>query len=104
MNDKRSGDFYKGHSIELVPGGEWIFTDTKELVRLTHKTRPCGHCNKPRTSAGQDFCLGSLPGVMNASCGYGDVDESYVQFLDGFCVRGHDAIVILGILKKWIGV
>lgn len=47
------------------------------------------------------MCLGSLAGVMNACCGHGDITEAYVQFLDGFCIRGRDAKIVLGILKKW---
>lgn len=105
-----SGDFYRGHSIELLSGEEWVYSDTKKSVRLTHKSRTCGHCDQLLTSAGQDMCLGQLlefgttAGIMNACCGHGEVNDAYVQFLDGFCVRGTDAKVILGILKKWIGV
>lgn len=95
-----SGDFYRGRLIELLSGEEWIYSDTKESVRLTHKRRTCGHCDQPLTSEGEDFCLGSLPGVMNACCGHGDITDAYVQFLDGFCVRGTDAKAFLDILKK----
>jgi hypothetical protein len=104
IRTNESGDFYRGHSIELLSGEEWVYSDTKESVKLTHESRTCGHCNKPRTSAGHDICLGTLGGIMNACCGHGTETEAYVQFLDGFCVRGYDAKVVLRILKKWIGV
>lgn len=90
---------YRGHSIELVEG-EWIYLDTKELVKNFHTIRTCGNCNAPYTSEGHDMCLGNLRGVMNACCGHGSEEEAYIQFLDGFCIRGKDAKIILNILKK----
>ena len=35
---------------------------------------------KRNTKEGHDGCLGTLPGIMNACCGHGDIDEAYVQF------------------------
>lgn len=90
---------YRGHNIELIEG-EWIYSDTKELVKKFHLIRTCGNCNKPRTSEGHDACLGTLKGMMNACCGHGSEEEIYVQFLDGFCIRGKDAKIILNILKR----
>ena len=90
---------YRGRSIELV-SDEWVYSDTKESVRLTHRT--CGKCNEPRTSEGHDMCLGTLGGIMNACCGYGITSEAYVQFLDGFCIRGGDAKTVLDILKNGV--
>lgn len=40
----------------------------------------CGHCNLPNRVDGHDACLGTIPGVMNACCGHGDVRCAYVQF------------------------
>jgi hypothetical protein len=37
---------------------------------------------------------------MNACCGHGDIEDAYVQFLDGFSISGEDAIIILEVLKK----
>lgn len=91
---------YRGHSMELVRG-EWVYSDTKESVEFTCESRACGSCNKLITSEGHDACLGALEGTMNACCGYGDITEAYVQFLDGFCIRGKDAKTVLDILKKW---
>lgn len=47
-----------------------------------------------------DDCLGMLPGLANACCGHNDEKSAYVQFLDGSCVRGKNAIIIQDILKK----
>lgn len=54
----------------------------------------CAHCNKLPTHEGHDGCLGLLPEdvVMNACCGHGDIDIAYVQFWDGNCIRGQEAV------------
>ena len=36
-------------------------------------------------------CLGTMPGVMNACCGHGRLVDTYVQLLDGSCLRGQAA-------------
>jgi hypothetical protein len=46
-----------------------------------------------------DPCLGMLNGVMNACCGHNNINQAYVQFLDGSTVRGEDAVIIQYILK-----
>lgn len=91
---------FRGHCIELAEG-DWVYLDTKESVKDFHSVRSCGNCNKPYTEDGHDACLGKLNGIMNACCGHGEPEEAYVQFLDGFCIRGEDAKMILEILKKW---
>lgn len=60
---------------------------------------PCSHCNQYATEKGHDACLGTLIGIMNACCGHGNIDEAYVQFLDGSTVNGQDAETILRVLK-----
>lgn len=50
--------------------------------------RTCGSCGCDNTTEGHDACLGTLPGVMNACCGHGDRDQSYIQFENGDIVRG----------------
>ena len=65
-----------------------------------NKNIPCGKCNKSVTKEGHDACLGTLPGVMNACCGHGKKQEAYIQFLDGFAIRGKDAIKIIKIFKR----
>ena len=93
--------YIRGNEILASENGEdWIFLDTGELVHETHKERTCGRCGKLPTPEGHDACLGTLPGVMNACCGHGNVEEAYIQFLDGFSVGGKDAKVIQRILKK----
>lgn len=90
---------YRGRSIELRD--EWVYSDTEEPVKATHKSRTCGSCNEPCTIEGHDMCLGTLSGIMNACCGHGTTADAYVQFLDGFCIKGHDAKTVLSMLKKW---
>ena len=90
---------YRGHCIEFA-NGRWIYSDTKESVKDSHLARTCGNCDEPRTGEGHDACLGALAGIMNACRGHGDETEAYVQFLDGFCIRGEDAKTVLGMLKK----
>jgi hypothetical protein len=90
----------RGHDIEYL-NGEWVYSDTKEPTIENYKERPCKHCGKMYTEEGHDGCLSTLIGIMNACCGHGDINESYVQFLDGECIRGEDAIIILNILKKY---
>jgi len=61
----------------------------------------CSHCNLPKTPEGHDGCLGALVGLMNACCNHGGTYEgAYVQFLDGHCIRGDDALIIMEILKR----
>jgi len=40
----------------------------------------CGHCNLKRTTEGHDGCIGTLPNVMNACCGHGEIKAAYIQF------------------------
>jgi len=72
--------------------GECYFSDTMEKTIPTWGDRPCGHCGRRATPDGHDGCLGTLPGIMNACCGHGQQDEAYVQFDDGICIRGREAI------------
>ena len=90
----------RGHDIEFI-NSEWIYCDTKEPTVNNYQNRPCGNCGKNSTKEGHDACLGTLPSVMNACCGHGLEDEAYVQFLDGFSIKGKDAILIMDILKKY---
>lgn len=91
---------YRGHFIENS-FGEYRYCDTGEPIRK-FKTRPCGHCDKPNTTEGYDGCLGKLPGVMNACCGHGNIDEAYVQLLDGKSIHGHRAVMMQNLLKEMI--
>lgn len=91
---------YRGNLI-IYKDNQWIFEDTGLSVKKTHKDKPCGNCGKLSTPEGHDACLGTLIGIMNACCGHGEEKEAYVQFLDGECIRGKDAIDVMRILKKY---
>lgn len=60
----------------------------------------CDHCKLEYGPEGHDACLGELIGLMNACCGHENKDMAYVQFLDGECIRGEDAIIIIEVLKR----
>jgi len=85
----------------IYKDGNWYFEGTNELVSKTYENTPCGHCGKDFTKEGHDGCLGTLIGLMNACCGHGEEDEAFIQFWDGECIRGKDAIDIINILKKY---
>lgn len=78
---------FRGHKIECI-NNEWIFCETGKFVKETWKEMPCGYCNVKDTAVGHDGCLGTLPGIMNACCGHGRVNEAFLQFLDGTIIRG----------------
>lgn len=94
-------DYLRGSKIEKKDG-EWVFEDTGLKVSDTWESRPCGYCNKTNTKEGHDGCLGTLPGLMNACCGHGNIKECYIQFLDGTTIHGEDAFKIQEILKKQV--
>ncbi|KKN26472.1 hypothetical protein LCGC14_0874440 [marine sediment metagenome] len=54
---------YRGHYIELFQG-EWVYSDTKESVKVSYLARNCGICDKPYTNEGHDACLRN-PEVCN---------------------------------------
>ncbi len=84
----------RGHEIVLV-NEEWCFVDTLERSASTWLQRPCGLCGEENTPEGHDVCLGTLPGVMNACCGHGDLRDAYVQFHDGTSIQGQAAITFV---------
>lgn len=88
----------RGHKIERL-NGKFVYSDTKEPTKKGYFKRPCGNCGKDRTKEGHDGCLGTLPGVMNACCGHGEIDECYIQFLDGSAIYGKEAKIVQDILK-----
>lgn len=69
--------YLRGHKIELL-NGAYVYSDTKEPT--IGNERDCGYCGLANTREGHDGCLGTLPNVMNACCGHGDVKQAYVQF------------------------
>jgi hypothetical protein len=88
---------WRGHVI-VFRGGEHHFEDTGEPT--VGSDRPCGHCNRHPTVEGHDACLGTLPGVMNACCGHGEVSAAYVQMPDGTHFQGQDAIDLIDKLRN----
>lgn len=77
---------WRGHEIAFVQG-TWIYADTG-LPVSDEPGRKCGHCGADNCDDECDPCLGNLPGVMNACCGHGDRDSSYIQFVNGVIVSG----------------
>ena len=91
---------FRGNRI-IYKNGKWFYEKTQLPVADNYKEMPCGSCGKIATPEGHDACLSELPGLMNACCGHGNINEAYVQFLDGECIRGGDAMNIIKILKKY---
>ena len=89
--------YLRGHHIIFI-NGEWIYEDNKEPT--INSDRPCGHCEKEITIEGHDGCLGTLPGIRNACCGHGIIDDAYVQFQDMFSIHGKPARIIIERLIK----
>lgn len=88
---------YRGHDI-FYTNDKWYYSDTKEPVS-ENKNRSCGYCGKPNTKEGHDPCIGTIPNVLNACCGHGNINEAYIQFLDLNIIRGPFALKILKELK-----
>jgi len=75
--------------------------DARNNTRLHDwEKEPCKHCGRYKTYQGHDGCIGELDGLANGCCGHGNVENAYVQFLDGTRVGGQDAIIIQNILKR----
>ena len=94
-------EYYRGREIKTNTEGHWVFSDTNTLVKNDINCY-CGDCGKLPTQEGHDQCISNLIGCMNACCGHGSTNKAYVQFLDGKCIRGEDAITIQNILKRHI--
>ncbi len=90
--------YYRGHKIQLRKG-IWYFHDTNINIE-SFKNIYCGYCGRHQTKNGHDGCIGILKNVMNACCGHGIDDEAYIQYLDGVCVRGKEALIIINKTNK----
>lgn len=75
---------WRGHKVYLA-NRKVLYCDTHTPVV---ETRPCGYCLQENTPEGHDGCIGELMGVMNACCGHGEIKSAYVQYTDGYTVRG----------------
>lgn len=87
---------WRGHTICFDNGqGVWVFVDTGQPSE-EWPDRPCGHCGLANTPEGHDGCLGTLPGVRNACCGHGCINEAFIQYEAGGELRGRRAVVEFG--------
>lgn len=90
---------WRGHNI-LFYNEAWYYTEDNVLVSEDPK-RKCKYCgldNRPDDD--HDPCLGELPGVRNACCGHGNINEAYIEFSDRTIIRGKDTIEALKRLKE----
>ncbi len=88
---------YRGHKIKLK-AGIWLYNDTNKPVK-NNINISCGFCGQLKTKEGHDACLGIIPKIMNACCGHGNIQEAYIQFIDGLCVYGKNACLYIKTLK-----
>lgn len=89
---------WRGHLITCIDG-EWTHYEDPKVPTLGDGERACGHCNKHRTVEGHDACLGTLPDVMNACCGHGEVRMAYVQMPDLTRFAGQAALDLIDKLR-----
>ena len=89
---------YRGHKIK-VKKEVWLFNDTNVPVKDDINIS-CGFCGQPKTKEGHDACLGTLPGLMNACCGHGNIKAAYIQFSDGYIIDGQCADIIINMVKR----
>lgn len=82
---------WRGHLIIRDPLEGHLYVDTRAPV-ASDPDRPCGYCGLANTSEGHDGCLGTLPGVINACCGHGQVSDAWVVLEDGTRLAGADAV------------
>lgn len=76
---------WRGHVID-DRDGIWYYAGTS--IRVADQPNiKCGHCNKKNRLDFCDSCLGKLSKVMNACCGHGNREDSYVQFDNGIILR-----------------
>jgi len=87
----------RGHCIIYIDN-KWLYADT--MTPTAGNRRQCKRCDKPETSEGHDHCLGTIVGVMNTCCGHGEKAETYIQYWDGSCIRGDEAIAKLREMKN----
>lgn len=93
------GGKFRGYEIEMMRGGYYVFSDTRDPVEVTWKARPCGHCGKHNTPEGHDPCFGTIPGALNACCGHGHTPSAYIQFKD-YDIRGQAVLDFMAELQR----
>lgn len=81
-------------------GDAWRYLDTGAPTAGTWRDRTCGCCGEATKADGHDPCIRALPGVSNACCGHGELDEAYVQLDSGPCLYGAKAAAFFKILGR----
>lgn len=90
---------HKGHAAyHNHETRKWYYSDTGEDVNTVN--RPCAHCQAASTEEGHDACLGTLPGVSNACCGHGDLEQLYVLLEDGRRLEYNEALAYIATHKE----
>ena len=83
---------YRGYKL-LIIDGEFYLQDTLQLARdFLWDEMPCGYCGLLNTIEGYDGCIKRVANATNACCGHGITNDAYIQFSDGSCIRGDEAI------------
>lgn len=77
----------RGHIIKYV-SGDWVGEDGPHITL----NGGCTKCGEEPNERGHAACIKNLPGVKNACCGHGYPSYAYIQFKDGRCVYGEEAI------------
>lgn len=77
-----------------------VYFAREEVLRGRVTSSPCKRCGKDPDKNGHDYCLGTLPGVMNACCGHGEDKLAYLQYWDGSRVNGKDALAVIRELSE----
>jgi len=75
----------RGHPI-YFDGECWRYANNRQ--KTVGNKRPCKLCPNDKSETDYDFCLGKLGRVINACCGHGERNESYIQFENGLIVSG----------------
>ena len=91
---------WRGHLIWFDEVAQAWRYDDGSLVHETWRARPCGHCGRHSTPDDHDACLGTLPGVLNACCGHGEIGSAYLQFSDGCMIHGVAACYAIDCLRR----
>lgn len=89
----------RGHEI-YEKDGVFYYVDNDKPTVTTWESRACGHCELNNTPEGHDGCLGTLPHVINACCGHGNIREAYVQFVGGVTIRGTECLTLFGDARR----
>lgn len=80
-----------GHeTLEYIETGALFYAQNGKQFSLT--ARPCALCGHSPTLKGHDACISDLPGVNNACCGHGVVEDAYVVLKNGKVLKRQQAL------------